>query len=668
LPKKENRIFGSILLVILTSTLLLPYLTVKVKAIDIPRGEAVYMESWEDPTSFNPFNPNAPTFRPFLEPLLIFDAWHLTNVPWLAESYEWTDNFTLRVNLHNDTMWSDGQPLTTADVNYTFALPERRTEITGAGADLWTYGYLDHMTVVNSTTIDFVLNASNPNKYILMYTLTSQEIIPQHVWSGLEKNYTSLLEFNNLDNPVGSGPYKLLYASSSERRTIWVRNDNYWGVPYFGVPQPKYVVNTLSTSNELANMMFERGELDWSENFIPNIWELWENKHLARGTWSTKEPYYMPVPYMTGIVVFNYLHRAPSDFLALNNSEGRRAMAFAVDWNQICSVAFSKLTTPANPSLLPETVPALAKYINTTAVQQYGWTFNKTRANEILDNLGYHLNGDGWRTYPNGTKIGPYSLLIVEGWTDWEAAAEIFKSNLKDVGIDIQISLVDDATYFDDIQKGNFELTFDQPSTWTASTPWRGYYFIFSSHPSPATATPAAGNYGSYNNTRVDTLLDQIAKTNPDDEATLTSLYGELQSIILKELPYIIGWFYGPFYMYSTTYWTNWPNENNPYAGGVPYWDVGHGYFLMLFQLKSTTATEIPVVPTIPAEFIAALNQSMTTQAALNHSITDLQKSVSDLQGSVSTMQNLAYASMAVAIIAIAVAAVVVIRARRKED
>jgi len=651
------------MLVILTSTLLLPLITVRVQALDIPREEALYMESWEDPTSFNPFNPNAPSFRPFLEPLFVFDSWHFTSVPWLAESYTWADNFTLRVNLHNDTTWTDGQPLTTTDVNYTFTLPHRRPEITGTIADLWTY--LDHITVVNSTTIDFVLSVSNPNKYILMQTLTSAEIVPQHVWSALEASWTSLLEFPNLDNPVGSGPYKLLYASSSERRTIWVRNDNYWGMPYFGVPQPKYVVNTLSTSNELANMMFERGEIDWSENFMPNIWELWETKHLARGTWSNDPPYYMPVPYMTGIIVFNYLHMTDDD--ALHNSEVRRAMAFAIDWNSICEIAFAKLATPANPSALPESVPGLAKFINATAVEQYGWTFNTTKANEILDGLGYNKVGD-WRTYPNGTKIGPYPLLIVEGWTDWEAAAEIVKQNLKDVGIDVEVSLVEDSKFFDDIQNGNFVMTFDQPSTWTASTPWYTYYIMLNSHTSPAWSRPAFGNWGSYNNTRVDQLLDQIATTSPDDEATLTGLYGELQSIMLKELPYIIGWFYGPFYMYSDTYWTNWPNANNPYAGGVPYWDVGHGYFLMLFQIKSTTATEIPIVPTIPAEFIAALNQSLTTQASLNDSINHLQTSVSDLQNSLNTMQYLAYGSMVVAIIAILVAALVIFRSRRKED
>jgi peptide/nickel transport system substrate-binding protein len=329
-------------------------------------------------------------------------------------------------------------------------------------------------------------------------------------------------------------------------------------------------------------MMLVNGELDWSECFMPAIWELPE----GRGTWSTKEPYYMPVPYMTGLIYFNYLQIAGND--ALNNPEVRRAMAFAINWVNVSYIAFSRFTTPANPSLLPEAVPELAKYINTTAVERYGWAYNKTRANEILNNLGYPVGAGGWRTYPNGTKIGPYTLLIVEGWTDWEAAAEIIKVNLAEVGIDIIVSLVEDATFFHAIETGNFQMTFDQPSTWTPSIPWYTYYLVYCSRTSPAAVTPAYGDWGSYNNTRVDELLDEIAMTSPEAEETLTSLYGELQSIILRELPYIAGWFYGPFYEYSETYWTNWPTENNTYTGAVPYWDGCHGYFPMLFRLKST--------------------------------------------------------------------------------
>jgi len=602
----------SLAIALLTLTLMMtlsPYTAhAQTQIAQIPRAEALYMESWEDPSSFNPYDPAVTLFLPYLEPLFVFDAWHFKAVPWLAESSQWVDPLTLKVTLRAGTMWNDGQKLTAADVEYTYSLPTRKPEITGVPSDLWTY--LDKINVIDDRTIEFVLKPSNPNKYILMQALSYEDILPKHVWSNVETQYNNTLSFTNLDNPVGSGPYKLMYASVSEKRTIWVRDDNYWGQQALGLPQPKYIVNLESSSNEVANMMLEKGDIDWSENFMPNMWEMWQTKNLARGSWSTDRPYYMPVPYMTGFVVFNYLKIAKTD--ALSNSEVRRAMAFALDWSKMCDMAFSRLTTPANPSLLPDTVPEVAKYINETAVHQYGWTFDASEANKILDGLGYAKGTDGWRHYQNGAKLGPYELLIVEGWTDWEAAAEIFKQDLAAVGIDITVKLVESTTYTQNVDFGDFTLTFDQPSTWTASSPWFNYYIEYVSRASPAAnkPMPAYGNFGSYNNPRVDQLLDEIAKANPDDTATLATLYGNLQAIILKELPYIPGWFYGPFYMYSSTYWTNWPSASNTYAGGVPYWDTGRGWYPMLFGLKSTTA---PAATTTTAPSTSA---NMTTAIA----------------------------------------------------
>jgi len=596
----------AIALIVLTVMMTVPT-HAQTMTTQIPREQALYMESWEDPSSFNPYDPLVTSFLPYLEPLFIFDAWHFKAVPWLAESSQWVDPLTLRVTLRAGTMWNDGQKLTAADVEYTYSLPTRRSEITGVASDLWTY--LDKINVVDDRTIEFVLKASNPNKYMLMEALTHEYVLPKHVWSNVETQYNNTLTFTNLDNPVGSGPYKLMYASMSEKRTIWIRDDNYWGKQALGLLQPKYIVNLESSSNEVANMMMEKGDIDWSENFMPNMWDMWQTKHLARGSWSTDPPYYMPVPYMTGFVVFNYLKITETN--ALSNPEVRRAMAFAIDWNKICDMAFSRLTTPANPSLLPASVPAVAKYTNQTAVQQYGWTFDPSKANKILDELGYAMGPDGFRHYNNGILLGPYELLIVEGWTDWEAAAEIFKENMAAVGIDITVKLVEDATYYNDIYYGDFTLTFDQPSTWTASSPWYNYYIEFVSRASPAAnkPMPAYGNWGSYNNKRVDELIDEIAKADPNDEATLATLYGDLQAIILKELPYIPGWFYGPFYMYSTTYWTNWPAANNTYSGGVPYWDTCRGWYPMLFGLQSTA----PAATTTSAATTMSVSTAFTS-------------------------------------------------------
>jgi peptide/nickel transport system substrate-binding protein len=601
----------------------------------------LYLESWEPPVTFNPLNPNATSFLPYLEPLFVFDSYHFKLIPWLAESGTWIDNVTYRVKLRDGAKWSDGQAVTAADVDYTFRLPLRRPEVTGITMDLWSY--LNKTVVVDSSTIDFVLKGTNSNQYILMETLVDTYILPEHVWSAEEKLYSDITQFTNLQNPIGSGPYSLMYVSD-ENTTVWVRNENYWGIPYFGLLQPRYIVNVLSTDNDATNELLRNGEIDWSENFMPNMWEMWQTERLARGSWSNEAPYYMPVPYATGYISFSYTKIRAGD--PLRNSEVRRAMAFAIDWDALCASAFSNLATPANPSLLPETVPDVAKYINWEAVQQYGWYYNVTEANTILDSLGYTRDAEGWRHYENGTKLASYELLTVAGWTDWDAAAAMIRQDLVNIGLNVTISTVDEATYNEDVAYGNYTMTFDEPQTWSPAYPWYNYFIIYDSQPSPAANNPqpAYGNWGSYNNTRVDALLNEIAATRPEDENTLSNLYDELQVILLRDLPYIPGWFYGPFYVYSTAYWTNWPTSNNPYSGGVPYWDEGRGWYPMLFELKPSEST---ITST------GNLNTTTTTlpQQSMNQEITFLQSAL--------------YLTTSVAVIASAVSVALIWRIRQ---
>ena len=75
------------------------------------------------------------------EPLYYYSAFADEHIPWLAESYEYNDDFTeLTVKIRSGVEWSDGTPFTANDVAFTFAMlqmaaPALRnsTEISGLG-------------------------------------------------------------------------------------------------------------------------------------------------------------------------------------------------------------------------------------------------------------------------------------------------------------------------------------------------------------------------------------------------------------------------------------------------------------------------------------------------------------------------------------------------------
>src|SRR5438105_5133841 len=81
-----------------------------------------------DPAFTRNFNPYTATGLPsgsfvqgaFYEPLIVTAEGGLKPVPWLARSWKWSrGNKTLTLNLAKGVKWSDGKPLTSADVVYS---------------------------------------------------------------------------------------------------------------------------------------------------------------------------------------------------------------------------------------------------------------------------------------------------------------------------------------------------------------------------------------------------------------------------------------------------------------------------------------------------------------------------------------------------------------------
>src|SRR6187549_1976646 len=103
-----------------------------------------------DPTFIKNFNPYTATGLPsgtivqgaFYEPLVVTAEGGLKPVPWLARRWKWSNgNKTLTLSLARNAKWSDGKPLTSADVVYSLLAGRQdktmdRIGITGAGNNI----------------------------------------------------------------------------------------------------------------------------------------------------------------------------------------------------------------------------------------------------------------------------------------------------------------------------------------------------------------------------------------------------------------------------------------------------------------------------------------------------------------------------------------------------
>jgi peptide/nickel transport system substrate-binding protein len=137
--------------------------------------------------NFNPFSLNNALSlldaQFIYEPLLQWDLLKSnTSYQWLGTSYHWANGGrTLTFNLRHGVSWSDGQPFTSADVGYTFDLMKKYPALNTNGVAFAS------VTVPGRYAVEF--HFAKP-EYAELYYLTSQVIVPRHIWSKIRDPQT----------------------------------------------------------------------------------------------------------------------------------------------------------------------------------------------------------------------------------------------------------------------------------------------------------------------------------------------------------------------------------------------------------------------------------------------------------------------------------------------
>lgn len=175
--------------------------------------------------------------------LVTFKDESLEIVPDLATSWKVSeDGLTWTFYLRKGVKFHDGSPFNAESVKFTF---ERLLDPETASAYRAQFLIIDRIDVVDPYTVniitkeptpDFLLNIANRNLSMLSPTATRK-------WS--------VVEYAN--HPIGTGPYELEESISGDR-TVFVRNEDYWGpkpemrkIIYLPVPEASVRVAMLKT-------------------------------------------------------------------------------------------------------------------------------------------------------------------------------------------------------------------------------------------------------------------------------------------------------------------------------------------------------------------------------------------------------------------------------------
>jgi peptide/nickel transport system substrate-binding protein len=503
--------------------------------------------------NFNPFSANklGSVNTAIYEPMMIYNKSTGELVPWLATAFKWSDdNLSLTFTLRPNVKFSDGQPLTSKDVVYTFDLLKNNTALTGFASSVLS-DYIDSFTAPDDSTVVFKFKTVHTPA---LYDIANQTIVPEHIW----KDVKDPLTWTN-DNPVATGPFTQV-AKFENQIYVLEKNPYYWqeGKPAFqGLRYPAY------PDNDAANLALVNGELDWTGNFVPDI----ETTFVAKN----KETNHYFIVGGDGIALMINTSMKPFDDPAV-----RKALSMGVDRDMIVKTAMYNYIPAADATGLGQTYKVWKDQAAIDAGAGY-MKFDTAKANKALDDAGLKKGSDGIRLDKDGKPM-VYDFIVPSGWTDWISAAQIICQNMKDLGITLNLSTPEETTWTDSVTKGDFKWSIVYSSG--GPTPYNFYRGQMSSVTARPVGENASENWGRYVSKDADKLLDEFAVTS--DPAKQKEIMNKLEMVFVNEAP-VIPLFPGPdWYEFSTARFTGFPDKDNNYAPGIPYADNPYNATLII--------------------------------------------------------------------------------------
>jgi peptide/nickel transport system substrate-binding protein len=437
------------------------------------------------PTQLDPANSiiagDVYTLDKIFEPLFVASpTGKLT--PWLAESYTVSkDNKTFTFKLRPGVKFSDGKPLTAADV--VFSINRARTDKKGP------LSFLDFAikSIVAKGSSTVVAHLSSPwAPFLSDMSVFANGIMPA--------NYGGKSEAEFFKNPIGTGPFTLTGFTSDASTLTLKANPNYWqkGKPYLDA------IEFLNVDDDNQRVLQLRGgQADVIDTVPPaNV--------KALGSDSSLDVKLFPA-WQVDLLVLNEKQPQFAD------RNVRRAISYAIDRPALVNAASFGTAKPGG-SFFP---PSLQYYSAKTPVL----AFNAAKAKAELAKSA---------KYAKGFKT---TLLIDGGVQKWRTFAQIIQQQLKPIGIDVTIRALDHAAFEEAFQKFDYDMFIDYAIN-DISDPDEMASFELDFKSGGSTSY-----WSSYNSAPVTALVHQAqAEFNPAKRA---ALYAKIQAAVAQDVPFV---------------------------------------------------------------------------------------------------------------------------------
>jgi len=503
-------------------------------------GEAptLVMESSPETSITQAFNPFVATQAAYgmgatgliYEPLIEFNlAKPPQFYPWLATKYAWGNGgkqitFTIRTGVK----WSNGKPLTPADVAFTFNMMKKNSAINLGGLDISNVS-----TSGNDVTVTFPTA-----QYTNLQQIAGIAVVPQSIW-GKVKNPATFVN----PNPVGTGPFKLL--NFTPQGFTLQRNSGYWQASKLHVDK---VFFQVYTSNTGALSALFSGQIDWTGNFIPGLQKNFVNTN-------PQYHHFWEAPGGTNSLMPN-LNKWPTNQLPV-----RKAISLAIDRTLIATEGEAGLENPVlNSTGL--TLPLYEAWSDPVKALTNSAKAEPAQAKAVLKAAGYTLNSGGF--FEKNGKVVQITITDPSAYTDYATDDALVAQQLRAAGIDARFQGQAVDAWAADVAAGNFQLTMH----WSNGgiTPFNMYNGWLNS--SLATGKSATGDYGRLKEPSIDSQLGKLAGAT--SVADQTAALEPIAKYVAANLPIIPTTTASQWFEYNSQNYVGWPTEQNPYETGQP--------------------------------------------------------------------------------------------------